>query len=220
MIDEFLLNPGEVVAYAASREPAFQVQERAYPGKVLPLGGEQVFELHRFVRTRLSRAFSFLRGDVRNQTRLSLTTLQPEEFTWIQRLPHSDPRLGEGRENYAALVYLFDNPALGGTGFYRWKNPEFWPEITARQIDDPEGDLDLLRERFAMFREPPRYPCESNDAVDLLATVPARFNRLVCYSGDLPHSAHITDPGLLTHDCTRGRLTLDCFASVVPKRLA
>jgi hypothetical protein len=58
---------------------------------------------------------------------------------------------------------------------------------------------------------------ESNDVAELLCTVPARFNRFVFYSGDLPHSAAITAPDLLSDDPRKGRLTLNLFFSVLHK---
>ena len=220
VIDDFLLNPGDVVAYAAAQEGGFAMPQRAYPGKLLPLHDGQTHEMHRFVKNRLSRAFSFLRGEIETYTQLSLTTMQPgdEEFSWIQQIPHCDPQFAEGRANYAAMIFLFDNQALGGTAFYRWKDPRFWQELTALQSENPEGVMDVLRERYETFRNPPAYTTESNGVVDLLAMVPAQFNRLICYSGDLPHSAFITDPELLSEDATRGRLTLNCFASAWPKQ--
>ena len=69
-------------------------------------------------------------------------------MTWIQRLPHSDPRLEEGRANFAALLYLFKDPNMGGTGFYQWRDVDFWQRMTTAQQDNPEAGLDELRERF------------------------------------------------------------------------
>ena len=57
----------------------------------------------------------------------------------------------------------------------------------------------------------------SNEIAELLFEVPAQFNRFVFYSGDLPHSAHIPRPELLSTDFAEGRLTLNCFASVRPR---
>ena len=68
-----------------------------------------------------------------------------------------------------------------------------------------------------MFRDPPCYMTESNEAAELLDRVPAKYNRLVFYSGDLPHSAYIENPELLSSDPARGRLTLNCFVSALPK---
>lgn len=217
VIDDFLLNPRDVVDYASAHAEQFIMHERAYPGVVLPVDNEMVAPLNRFVRLEMSRQFSFCRGGIDFHTQFSLTTLQPEDFTWIQRLCHTDPRLESGRQNYAALLYLFDNPELGGTGFYRWKDRPFWEQVTAMQRHDPEAGLEILRERFQMFREPPCYMTESNEAADLLDRVPAKFNRLVFYSGDLPHSSCISRPELLSRDPSTGRLTLNCFASVWPK---
>jgi hypothetical protein len=217
VFDDFLLDPGAVVDWAAAHREAFFTQERGYPGLILPLGLAQADSLHGFIRSRLSRSFGFLRGGIHFQTQLCLTTLKPEDFSWIQCLPHSDPRLEPGRVNFATVLYLFEDPALGGTGFYRWKDAAFWQDMTTRQLDDPAAGLESLRERFEMFRGPWAYTTESNEAVELLTMVPAKFNRLICYSGDIPHNAYVTDPDRLVADPTRGRLTLNSFASVWPR---
>jgi len=213
VFDDFLLEPESLVDYACARREAFFMQERGYPGEILPLTESEARPLHAFVRSTLSRAFGFLRGGLQFQTQLSLTTLQPSDMSWIQCLPHSDPRREAGRANYATVLYLFEDESLGGTGFYRWKDKAFWQDMTARQLDEPEAGLDELRSRFRMFREPWSYTTVSNEAVDLLARVPARFNRLIAYSGDLPHSAWIEQPERLDPDPRHGRLSLNCFAS-------
>ena len=53
----------------------------------------------------------------------------------------------------------------------------------------------------------------SNDIAELLTVVPARFNRLVFYDGEAPHSGHITHPDLLSDDLSKGRLTFNFFAN-------
>lgn len=218
VVDDFLLNPHEAVAFACARAGAFSGQKRAYPGIVLPVDNSLLGDMNRFIQREMSRLFPFCRGGIEFHSQYSLATLQPGEFSWIQRLCHTDPRLEPGRVNFAALLYLFDNPEMGGTSFYRWKNPEFWQKVTAMQREDPDAGLDMLKEKFQLFRDPPCYMTDSNEAAELLDVVPARFNRLVFYSGDLPHSAHISDPGLLSADPADGRLTLNCFVSALPKR--
>lgn len=217
VIDDFLLNPQEAVAFACEHADEFIQLERSYPGIVLPVDNLLLGDLNHFVQREMSRLFPFCRGGINFHTQFSLATLQPEDFTWIQRLCHSDPRLEPGRVNFAALLYLFDQPEMGGTAFYRWKDPEFWQEMTARQRDDPNAGLDVLQEKFQMFRDPPCYMTDSNEAAELLDRVPAKYNRLVFYSGDLPHSAFIESPELLSPDPARGRLTLNCFVSALPK---
>ncbi|MFC1690267.1 DUF6445 family protein [Pseudomonadota bacterium] len=217
VIDDFLLNPQEAVKFACANAGEFIRLERSYPGIVLPVDNALLAAMNRFIQRDMSRLFPFCRGGINFHTQFSLATLQPDEFTWIQRLCHSDPRLEPGRVNYAALLYLFEKPEMGGTAFYRWKDKEFWQDMSVRQRDDPNAGLDLLEEKFQMFRDPPCYMTESNEAAELLNMVPAKFNRLVFYSGDLPHSAYIEDPALLVADPTEGRLTLNCFVSAIPK---
>jgi hypothetical protein len=217
VIDDFLLNPQQVVDYACEHRGEFIMLERAYPGLVFPVENELLREMNRFIQREMSRLFPFCRGGINFHTQFSLATLQPEEFTWIQRLCHTDPRLAPDRVNFAALLYLFDNPDMGGTGFYRWIDPDFWEEMAALQREDPDAGLDLLQEKFQMFRDQPCYMSESNEAAELLDRVPARFNRMVFYSGDLPHNASITHPELLSSDPAEGRLTLNCFVSALPK---
>ena len=174
-------------------------------------------DVYRFIRSSMSREFSFMRGDIKFSTLLSLTSLQLDQFNWQQRMPHTDPGAGTGRANYAALLYLFENPRLGGTGFYRWKDEAFLQTIVKREEKDPEKAMRMLMQRFPEFAGPPQFITESTDFAELQLMVPARFNRLIFYSGDIPHSAYITNPELLTEDLSSGRLTLNVFASVRPK---
>jgi len=217
VVDDFLLNPEQLVDYACSRADDFEPQERAYPGTVLSVSNAEVAQINHFIQSEFSRIFNFCRGGIEFYTQLSITTLQPRDFSWVQRLCHCDPKLANGRKNFAALLYLFNRQELGGTGFYRWKDSKFWTEMAALQEDDPNAGLKDLQQQFQMFRDPPCYMTGSNEAAELLDFVPARFNRLVFYSGDLPHNAFIKNPELLSTDPAKGRLTLNCFASVLPK---
>ena len=217
VVDDCCLNASELVEFACAQRDQFEMPERAYPGVVLPVDNGLLGEMNRFIQKEMSRLFPFCRGGINFHTQFSLATVQPEDLDWIQRLCHSDPRLAPGRANFAALLYLFDNTDMGGTGFYRWKNAEFWQEMTALQRDDPQAGLERLREKYRMFREPPCYMTGSNEAAELLDVVPAKFNRFVFYSGEVPHNAHITEPGLLSADPGRGRLTLNCFVDALPR---
>ena len=217
VVDDFLLNPDEVVEFGKSQRDDFEMPERSYPGLVLDLDEMVAGDLKQFLRTRISKIFPFARSGIKTSFMLSMTTLQPEDFTWIQRLCHTDPRTESGRDNYAMLVYLFDNPELGGTGFYRYRDQNFLQSMVARQRDDPNGGLSIIETRYPMFREPAKYMTDSNEAAELITMLPAKYNRMVCYCGDIPHSAYIRDPSLLSGDCATGRLTLNCFASTWPK---
>ena len=86
-----------------------------------------------------------------------MATKQPDELAPLQRLCHTDPRDRMYRRNYAGLVYLFQDEALGGTGFYRWKEQKRIEEATALELAKPGSSLDFLRENFDMYRETPEY---------------------------------------------------------------
>ncbi len=218
VVDDFLLDPDGVVAYACKHVAEFSVPERSYPGLVLEMDNDLMADIYHFFRSKMSKTFSFLRGDIEYSTLLSMATLQPEDFTPLQRLCHSDPRTAAGRVNFAGLIYLFKNTEFGGTGFYRWKEQTIIERATAMEQEEPGSALEFLQERFAMFRGPAHYITESNEVAELVAMIPPKFNRLIFYSGDMPHSAYITKPELLSDDVPSGRLTLNVFASVWPRQ--
>jgi len=148
---------------------------------------------------------------------LSMTTLQPDELSNLLRLCHTDPPAAQNRRNFAFVLYLFADEELGGTAFYRWKEKQAITEATTLEKEDPDKALKFLKERFPTYQKPPCYITESNEIAERLDVVSAKYNRLVFYSGDIPHSAQISSPELLTNNLGKGRLTLNCFASVRPK---
>jgi hypothetical protein len=90
--------------------------------------------------------------------------------------------------------------------------------MAQKQIDDPDGGLAEIQARYPMFEGPAKYPCGSDEAVEQITEIKAKFNRMICYSGDAPHSANIPDASKLSTDVSSGRLTLNAFASVWPKQ--
>lgn len=216
IIDDFLENPEQLRQYAIEHHTQFLYPERAYPGGVLPLGADVLAPLNRFIRREMSKLFPFSRAGLRCQSQLSLTTLQPKNFSWIQRLCHTDPGWIPGKANYASLLYLFDDCELGGTAFYRWKAEAYLREMTTKQLSDPNAGLDELQKKFQFFKEPPRYMTDSNELAEQLDEVPAKFNRLVFYSGDLPHGACIRHPQRLEDNPLTGRLSLNTFVAATP----
>jgi len=214
VIDDFLKRPKDIVRFAEENAAAFSIPENSYPGLLFDVDEDAMSDIIRFVRSTMSRQFSFLKGGMATSSYLSMATMQPEQLSNLQRVCHTDPRERPDRRNYSGLVYLFDNEKLGGTGFYRWKEQQLIEQATALELEDPQRALEFLREHFATYRQPPQFMTKSNEIAELLYDAPARFNRFVFYSGDLPHSASISSPELLSNDFSTGRLTLNCFARV------
>jgi hypothetical protein len=217
IIDNFLADPEYVREFARQRRAAFAVPQRGYPGHTLDVSGQSMADIYRFLRSSMSREFSFLRGDVEFSTMLSITSLPPAKLSNLQRICHTDPRQRVDRANFASVLYLFHDEDLGGTAFYTWRDRALVEKATALDLEDPDEARRFLQERSAYFAAAPRYMTESNDIARLEALVPAKFNRLIFYSGDIPHSAYIENSDLLTDDPFSGRLTLNSFASVHPK---
>src|SRR5690606_32939647 len=187
-----------------------------YPGVQIRVNYNAMVDIYRFVRSRLSKLYGFMRGRIGIRSLLSLVTLPPERLSFMQRICHIDPNAEPGRRKYAALIYLFDDERPGGTSLYRWRNEELvWKGVRLLHNDPAAGEA-FMRQHFQTFREPPRYMTESNDVAELLCAIPPRFNRFVFYSGDLPHTGAIAAPELLSDDPRTGRLTLNLFFSVLP----
>lgn len=217
IVDNFLKYPESVIDYAVSNAAKFEMPPNSYPGKVLDLPPIVCDGLRLYIKGQMARRFAFMRGGISTSTMLSMTTLKPEQLSNLQRVCHTDPRTRMDRANFAGLLYLFEDENLGGTGFYRWKDRKLMEEATALELRDPKKALAFLKERCPTYNQPPCYISESNELAELIELIPARFNRWIFYSGDIPHSAYITAPEKLTDDFTTGRLTLNCFASVIPK---
>lgn len=216
VVDDFLKDPAALVDHAATFADRFEYPTGSYPGGVLQVPTAATDQLLRFVRREMTKQFPIRRGGQKLVSLLSMTTYQPDELSNLQRLCHTDPRTQPNRANYASLVYLFEDESLGGTGFYRWKQQDLLEQATALEQEDPEKALAFLKQHFPFFNEPAHYLTESNEAAELLEVVPAKFNRFVFYSGDVPHSAYIEHPEKLSKEFRKGRLTLNGFASVVP----
>ncbi len=215
--DDFVRNPDELVEFAVRHRREFANPNIGYPGVQLRIDDDAMKEVFRFVRSRMSKAYGFMRGRIGIRSLLSMVTWPPERLAAMQRICHIDPNPDSGRDKYAALLYLFQDERLGGTSFYRWRNEQLvWKAVDLLRRNEAEGEA-LLKEHFPTFREPPRYMTDSNDVAERLCTIPPRFNRFVFYSGDIPHSAAITAPELLTDDPRTGRLTLNLFFSVLPR---
>lgn len=217
VVDDFLANPEMLVEYAALHPGEFSHPNIGYPGVQIRINDDAMVEVFRFIRSQMSKLYAFMRGQIGIRSLLSMVTMPPEKLALLQRICHVDPNTDRGRAKYAALVYLFNDERLGGTGFYRWKNEALvWEGRELLRADAGKGEA-FFRQHFETFREAPRYMTESNDIAERLCTISPRFNRFVFYSGDIPHTGAIAAPELLSDDPRKGRLTLNLFFSVLPK---
>ena len=218
IVDDFLQNPRELVEFGAQNNVDFSTAKSHYPGMFNDFDDDAMTEFYRFIRSQMTKHFPFLRGDMKMSTFLSMVTFRPDELSVLQRMCHTDPAPDPGRTPYAALLYLFETEELGGTSFFSyWKKHGLLKEVEAMELEEPDKAHEFLLANFPTFSEHAKYMTESNEIAELLCTIPARFNRMIFYSGRIPHNAAITAPELLSKDCRKGRLTLNVFADVLPK---
>jgi Family of unknown function (DUF6445) len=211
IVDEALANPEGLVGWAVTRR--FRPPEGfPYPGVILdappPVTGLIGDYFARHVRARLGG-----RRTLSTTVRLSLVTLAPQQLRPMQWQCHRD-RLGRATPEIrlaAMVAYLFHDGELGGTSFYR---PLLSEEDTERMINDA-GRMSAA-DFSARYGLECGYLSGSNRYFERVAQVPAAWNRMLFYNGDLFHSADITAPARLSGDPRRGRLTLNGFFTCRP----
>lgn len=216
VVDDVLENPESVVEFAVRQAHRFEWWS-VPPGPRLIAPDSALQDLKRLVRSRLSRHFPIHRTGLSLRACLANVTVPPERLSHLQRLCHVDESETPDTRYFAGLIYLFRNPDLGGTAFYRWRKPEVIARAEQLHEVDPAACERYLEASLELFRKPPQYMTESNDLAELLSVVPARFNRLVFYDGASPHTGHITHPELLSDDLSRGRLTLNFFTTALAR---
>ncbi|MFC0676500.1 DUF6445 family protein [Lysobacter korlensis] len=206
VIDDALLDPQAWIEQAAAEAGAFrEAAHNAFPGpeRALPTTLSNAlatfFDAH--LRNRLGA-----RRTVRMHARFSLVARAPHTLAPTQRIPHVDRlALEPGQRAFASVLYLFDDPALGGTAFYRPLRPP--AEMIGLLRDSAQLDGDAFTARHGIGAG---YPGPS-EWFDRVLAVPARYNRLIAYDGTVFHAGQIDSPLRLSADPRQGRLTVNGF---------
>ena len=207
VVDDVLLDPDGLVDWA--RDQAFQPPAGfPYPGLVIgaPVGLAARFAdfFAQHARTRLQA-----RRTLSHDVRLSMVSTPPEQLDPRQWQCHRDRvSTDPGVVFVASVLYLFRDPALGGTSFYV---PRQSPSATDRiQYDSQTLTAAQFTARYGLQ---PGYMDGSNAYFDCVARVPAAWNRMILYDAGFFHSGDIGRPDLLTTEPASARLTLNGFFS-------
>ncbi|MBI3349993.1 MAG: hypothetical protein HY020_22630 [Burkholderiales bacterium] len=206
VLDDVLQEPETLVSFATDRR--FESPEgNLYPGQVMGLSTEFDQRL-RDLFWQHARGPLALRRCHAAYVRLALATTPVDQLQPLQWLCHRDRINDDDPEAMfaASVLYLFRDPALGGTRFFAPRRP-------AREMAELFRDAELLAPADFSARHgiAPGYPAEDSPYFDCVATVPAAWNRMIIYDGGRYHSAAIDRPDLLSDDPARGRLTLNGF---------
>ncbi|MFY2762758.1 DUF6445 family protein [Arenimonas sp. MALMAid1274] len=207
VVDDALREPEAWVEHAARHAAAFHEREHnGYPGPELHLPEAALAALDDFFALHARRGLG-ARRTLRRYARLSLATRAPAALSPWQWFCHTD-RLedGPGQVVGASVLYLFKDPSLGGTGFYRPRRPAAYIASLVKASATLSPDEFAARSGIARG-----YMTESNEWFERVAGVPAAFNRLILYPGHVFHSGDIVSPEKLSADPRLGRLTLNGF---------
>jgi hypothetical protein len=207
IVDNVLIDPESLVVWAAAQRPAFRaVDFNAYPGTYLMLPTSFNERLQEFFTRHMRGGFD-ARRLIQMHSRLAMVTLPTHALRPYQWLCHSDNfALEPAHSIQASVLYLFKDPALGGTSFYE-------PVRSVGETKQLFADSTALgREAFsARYGIAPGYMHGSNAYFNHLGSVQARFNRMIVYDGSVLHSGDITSPEKLSDDPLQGRLTWNGF---------
>jgi hypothetical protein len=207
VVDEALADPQAWVEYAAAQRGQFEDRPiNGFPGPELRLPEASLVALDTFFAEHARRELG-ARRTVRRYARLSMVTREPPQLLPWQTFCHTDQfERAAGQFVAASVLYLFRDPDLGGTAFYRPRRSE--RETASLVLASAKLTPVEFSQRSGI---PMGYMTGSNDWFERIGAVPARFNRLILYSGDIFHTGDITAPERLSGDPRTGRLTLNGF---------
>ena len=207
VIDDVLRDPDGLVDWARGRD--FHAPAHfPYPGLIVDgpkaLSARLLDFFTQHARSRLGA-----RRTLEHDVRLSMVSTRPGDLDPRQWQCHRDRATTDPSVLFVgSVLYLFRNPALGGTSFYV---PRQSPSATDRiQYDSQTLSAAQFSARYGLQ---PGYMDGSNAYFDCVARVPAAWNRMILYDAGFFHSGDIGRPDLLTTDPATARLTLNGFFS-------
>jgi Family of unknown function (DUF6445) len=207
VIDDAVLHPERLVEFAVQHRDKLRASPfNAYPGVLFPTPEEISLRLNEFFTLHLRKWFG-ARRTVRMHSRLSMVTTPPNQLEARQTICHRDSQgVPPNLCLAASVLYLFHDASLGGTSFFLPKKSDY---ETAVLVHDSST---LSMEEFGAKHHIQRaYFTSSNDFFEKIGTIPAKFNRMIFYDGNLFHSGDISAPEKLNSDPEAGRLSLNGF---------
>jgi hypothetical protein len=202
VVDNLFEQPQQWITYASDHVDGFTSPGNdGYPGVQLTLSPDLIAPLLAEFRSVWRRPLSMGRPVPLVDARLAMVTLTPQQLRGMQQACHVDGPYQPPDAVVAGIVYLFRDPSLGGTAFYRQV-----------EVDGMKpGSASWLRAMRDYFAEPRGYMGAANPFFEQVMAVEAVYNRLVLYPGHVFHSGMIRHPERLSGDPAVGRLTMNIF---------
>ncbi len=206
IIDDLLLDVGELRRLAKQQAQFKYNRSSGYPGvrAALPMDYNNtvvpplVSVLHQVYNVPKTYAHELIFAFY------SLVTKPPSELSLLQRIPHFDST----SPFYFASVHYLNSNDKGGTGIFRHRPTGFERITPERASPYLEASNAFVHEHGEPSLE---YIKSSNEHFELIAEVPYKPNRLVCYPGNLLHSGLIDPSRDIDTSPDSGRLTANLF---------
>lgn len=207
VVDDALMEPELWVKQAILYQDKFvSLPGNAYPGIELRMADDVSKAIMDFIRIP-AKQYLNVRRFIEGYSRFAMVTKTPEQLRPCHWICHRDKlKTLPGQSAIASIIYLFKEPALGGTLFFKPKKTKFETDLFLHSTNMmPAEDFE---QKFAIK---PAFMTESNEFFELIGTVPAKWNRLIFYDGMQFHSGNIQHPEKMTNNPELGRLTLNGF---------
>ncbi|NTS76604.1 hypothetical protein HR060_06950 [Catenovulum sp. SM1970] len=207
VIDDFLDNPDEVIAFAKEKAAFKQVgaDGTLYPGIREAMPKNYIANLETALTTVISEHF-YQQQPIKSlppTAYLSLTTLAESDLNLYQKMPHVDCL----EEHEFACVHYFCDQPHGGTSLYNFK--------AQNKIKLTTAERELMYEMVEAVKATPDehkgYLNQSTSVFERVGQVQAQFNRLVVYPSNYLHCADIDPDISCINDIETGRLSVASF---------
>lgn len=205
VVDNFIPQPEQLIRYALQQGEVHQAAG-LYPGLRSPAPAA----FGTFLLQQLSQPIQECFGLVPSQLQqidsyFSLVCTPAAQLSPMQSVPHFDRPCPD---ELAAIYYLCDE-RHGGTSFYRHRSTGYEAITPERQSQYHQA----LQADFQKHGIPAGYICGNTPLFEVIATVPARFNRLVLYRCSSLHSGDIKPDYSYDLNPVSGRFTIASFLS-------
>ncbi|MEO7251465.1 MAG: DUF6445 family protein, partial [Arenimonas sp.] len=149
LVDDALREPEQLRNHAVAQRERFSLAGfNAYPGIELPMPLQASASLDEFFRQHI-RDLLGGRRSLRMNSRLAMVTVPAAQLQARQWLCHRDSAWIDPRHCIgASVLYLFDDPSLGGTSFYAPKLPA--PDIDVLIHDSSTASNADFAQKYAL----------------------------------------------------------------------
>lgn len=200
-------DPEALIGAAARQE--YGASSLYYPGVRANAPQEYATKMLADLGALVQSTFGLSSAPVISSSTFSLVVTPAEKLVPFQRVPHYD---SADQNTVALLHYLCER---GGTSFYRHRS-------SGLEIINTENQEQYIRavnaEVKAAGMPAARYVDGDTELFERIGRYDARFNRALIYRGSMLHSVNVPADFVPDFNPRTGRLTVNTFLTVPPKR--